>query len=138
MSVLAGFQPDIHLLVAALENGTELYPNGDEVQTVVPWSPPDTWKDVDQILINRILDEIDAGMPGGILYSNHGKADDRAAWRVVNTHLPEKPEKQAKAIIKTWIEKGVLYSEKYMDPEQRKERVGLRVNHAKRPGTYAP
>jgi hypothetical protein len=31
------------LIGVRLNNGTAEYPNGDEVQTVVPWAPPDTW-----------------------------------------------------------------------------------------------
>ncbi|MGH6681760.1 MAG: AAA family ATPase, partial [Bradyrhizobium sp.] len=45
-----------------LENGSELYPRGDNVQTVDPWQPPDTWAELDHPLLNRILDQIDAGL----------------------------------------------------------------------------
>jgi hypothetical protein len=31
------------LIGVRLGNATEMYPNGDEVQTVEPWSPPETW-----------------------------------------------------------------------------------------------
>ena len=36
-------------------NGTELYPNGDQVQTVEPWTPPDAFAGLSNLLINQIL-----------------------------------------------------------------------------------
>src|SRR5262249_14164685 len=71
-----------HLVSVKLDNPTELYPSGDEVQTVEPWTPPATWADVSPTLANKILDDIDRGTPDGRKYSDHHKADDdRQAWR---------------------------------------------------------
>ena len=116
-----------------LGNATPLYPKGDNVQTVEPWLPPQTWAGLDVPLLNRILDTIDAGFPNGSRYSSANKATDRAAWHAVAAHAPEKTEKQARQIIKTWIKNGTLFEENYEDPEQRKTRTGLSVNPTKRP-----
>ena len=116
-----------------LDNGNDIYPAGDHVQTVEPWEPPATWSGLDSVLANRILDDIEAGLPNGSRYSAAGKAEDRAAWRVVIKHTPDKTEKQAREIIKTWLKNGTLSTEDYEDPEQRKKRSGLRVNPQKRP-----
>lgn len=121
------------LIGVPLCNGTEAYPNGDEVQTVERWEPPSTWERLDALLINRVLDDIEAGLPNGSRYSAAPKADERAAWRVVVKHAPEKTEKQAREVIKTWLKTGLIYSEDYEDPDQRKPRSGLRVNATKRP-----
>jgi hypothetical protein len=43
------------LVSVNIGNATALYPNGDDVQTVVPWTPPDLWRDVDTDLLNRIV-----------------------------------------------------------------------------------
>ena len=100
-----------------LGNATELYPAGDHVQTVEPWSPPDMLADLDIATINRILDEIDAGMTDGQRYSGAASAgEDRAAWIVVQRHAPGKPEKQCRAVVGAWVKSGMLFAENYDDP----------------------
>jgi hypothetical protein len=89
------------LVGVPLGNATALYPNGDEVQTVEPWTPPDTWAGLDKELLNRILTAIDAGMGDGTFYTAAPKATTRAAWRVVRSIAPEKTEGQAREIIRT-------------------------------------
>jgi hypothetical protein len=53
-------------------NATELYPNGDDVQTVEPWNPPDTWANVSAVMLNAVLTEIENGMPNGQRYTDKG------------------------------------------------------------------
>jgi AAA domain len=121
------------LIGVPLDNGTDEYPNGDHVQTVVPWTPPDIWAGLDHPLLNCILDDIDGGLPIGSRYSSASKAGDRAAWRVVVKHAPDKTENQAREVIRAWTKSGTLYSVKYYDPVQRKTLAGLRVDSVKRP-----
>jgi hypothetical protein len=121
------------LVGVPLSNGNDAYPNGDTVQTVERWTPPELWADLDSPLLQRILDDIDAGLPNGSRYSAANRAGDRAAWRVLVHHAPGKSEKQAQEVIKAWMKSGLLYAEDYEDPEQRKQRTGLRVNSTKRP-----
>jgi hypothetical protein len=111
-----------------------MYPNGDEVQTVEPWTQPDTWADLSYGLLNRILDDIDAGLPDGNRYTDANKAEDRAAWKVVTKNAPTKSAGQARAIIKAWVENGVLIHEDYENPVTRKTVKGLRLDLTKRPG----
>jgi hypothetical protein len=117
-----------------LGNATELYPSGDVVQTVEPWTAPDLWKDLSIDVLNRILTEIDAGLPDGNRYTNAPKADDRAVWKIVTKHAPDKTEGQAREIIKAWLKNGVLISEEYENPTTRKMVKGLRVDNSRRPG----
>ena len=121
------------LVGVQLDNATELYPHGDNVQTAEPWTPPDVWEDLDAARINRILDKIDAGLADGRRYSDASRAEDRAAWKVVVDEMPEKTEAQAREIIKTWVKNGLLERKKYEDPVQRREQSGLFVCSAKRP-----
>ena len=122
------------LIGVPLDNGNSLYPAGDNVQTIEPWTPPDTWAALDSALLNRILDDIEAGCPDGTSrYSTASSAKERAAWKVVDRHAPDKTEKQARDIIKTWLKSGALYNEEYEDAAARKKFLGLRVNHTKRP-----
>jgi phage/plasmid primase-like uncharacterized protein len=122
------------LVNVAIGNATATYPNGDHVQTVEPWVPPATWGGASYATLNAILTEIDQGLPDGSLYSNQPKVGDRAAHLVVQRHLPDKTEGQAREIIRTWIKNGVLLSVDYQDPATRKTRKGLRLDPTKRPG----
>jgi hypothetical protein len=122
------------LVGVRLGNATEMYPNGDEVQTVEPWTPPDTWAGLSSAALNDALTAIDAGLPNGQRYSDASKAEDRAAWAVVQRHCPNKTEPQCREIIRTWVKNGVLLREQYDDPIHRKSRSGLRLNTSKRPG----
>jgi hypothetical protein len=121
------------LVGVRLENGTADYPNGDEVQTVVPWHPPKTWDGITTAQLNAALDELDAAMPNGQRYTDAPKATDRAAWQVVQRHCPGRTENQCREVVRTWVRNGVLLVEDYDDPVTRKSRKGLRVCQAKRP-----
>ena len=117
-----------------LDNGNDEYPNGDEVQTVEPWKPPKVWDGLASETLNTALTEIDAGMPNGQRYTDKGGGTgQRAAWRVVKKHCADRTEGQCREIIRTWIRNGVLYSEEYDDPIDRKKRTGLRLDTSKRP-----
>jgi hypothetical protein len=116
-----------------LDNGTADYPNGDDVQTVVPWQPPKTWDNLSSGQLNAALDEIEAGFPSGQRYSDAPKAGDRAAWRAVLMHCPDRTEPQCREIVRTWVKNGVVFTEDYNDPIERKPRKGLRICHGKRP-----
>ena len=117
-----------------LENATDLYPNGDEVQTVEPWTPPAAFDGLDTGTCNRILDTIDAGLPDGERYSSAPRATTRAAWQAVERHTPGKPESQCREIIRQWLANGLLIVEIYHSKKDRKSVEGLRVDNAKRPG----
>jgi hypothetical protein len=121
------------LIGVHLDNGTPDYPNGDDVQTVIPWHPPKTWGGLSSAQLNAALDEIEAGLPNGQRYSDAGPAKTRAAWPVVQRHCPDRTEPQCRQIVNTWVETGVLFNDEYDDPIDRKSRKGLRVCHGKRP-----
>jgi hypothetical protein len=122
------------LIGVPIENGTPEYPSGDTIQVAVPWTPPDVWAGTSIATINIILTEIDQGLDNGQRYSAGGRATDRHAWHVVQRHYPDKTEGQCREIIKRWLATGLLKTEDYEDPEQRKTRKGLRVDNTKRPG----
>jgi hypothetical protein len=122
----------LRLVSVPLGNATELYPRGDDVQTVEPWIPPDPWGGINTFIANQILDDIDAGLPDGERYSNASAAKDRAAWRVVAKHAP-KEEGPAREIINKWLKAGTLIEEDYNSVLRRKTLKGLKVDPAKRP-----
>ena len=77
-------------------------------------------------------------MDNGQRYTNAPRAPKRAVWPVVQTHYPDKPEGACREIIHAWLATGLLYPDDYDDPVDRKERKGLFVADAKRPGTSLP
>jgi hypothetical protein len=121
------------LVGVPLGNRTTLYPNGDNVQTMEMWSPPDAWAGLTDEIKQRILDEIDAGVPAdaapqnkdGSRYSDSPRAAWRAAWPVVARHMPDKTEVQCKRVITDWIKNRVLIEKNYHDPNTRKNVAGL-------------
>lgn len=121
------------LVGVRLDNATDLYPNGDEVQTVEPWSPSGLLADISVPVLNTILDDIDAGLPDGNRFSDAPNVSERAAWRVIEKHCPGKSEGPARQIIKAWIGSGLLVRKKYRNPIERKDVSGLWVNSTKRP-----
>jgi hypothetical protein len=108
--------------------------NDEIVPAAVPWKAPDIWQAISTTVANKVLDEIDAGLDGGHRYSTAPSATGRAAWRVVQRHIPSFTEPQARAVIKTWLKNGVLVREDYQDAAEGKKRQGVRVDNAKRPG----
>jgi hypothetical protein len=121
------------LIGIKLGNETELYPNGDEVQAIEQWFPPDAWQDLSESVINIILADIDAGLPKGVRYSDAPTAKKRGAWNVVIKHAPEKTQVQARDIIKAWVKNGTLLAKEYENQQARKKETGLWRNPAKRP-----
>jgi hypothetical protein len=123
------------LIGVKLGNATELYPHGDEAQTVEPWTPPPAFEDLDTATCNRILDTIEAGLADGEKYSDEGAARARAAWKAVKIHAKDKTEAQCKEVIRQWVKNGLLVRETYHRDKRREDLTGLRVNNGKRPGT---
>ena len=121
------------LVNVPLGNATEQYPDGDEVQALEPWTPPDAWQDLDAERINLILDRIDAGLPDGNRYSAEGNAKKRAVWPVITDVMPEKTDAQAREIIKAWLSSNLLTYRDYKNPTESKSAKGLWVDPAKRP-----
>ena len=79
------------------------------------WQRPEVWTDLSIDLLNRILTTIDAGLPDGNRFTDAASAKKRAAWKAVVDHAPNKPEAQAREIIKTWVKNGELESREYYD-----------------------
>jgi hypothetical protein len=121
------------LASVALNNATPEYPDGDNVQAIETWEPPETWGDVSSEALDAILNDMEAEMPAGRRYSGKPQATDRAAWKVVQKYCPSKNEAQCREMIREWIKAGVLFEAKYHDPVSRKEEWGLFVNPSKRP-----
>ena len=73
-------------------------------------------------------------MPNGQRFSAAPRAEDIAAWRVVQKHLTTKTEAQCREVIRKWVKEEMLFSKEYPNPVTRKKVEGLYVDDAKRPG----
>lgn len=129
-----------------LRNRTSLYPSGDNVQTVVPWTPPQALDGVTDDMRQSIVREIEMGVPEGTMrkvkgkeqptkagsrYSVHHNSDWRDVCTVVHRHVPDKSDKQARQIVNSMIEGRVLIEDAYLDPNTSKEAKGLRIRTIK-------
>jgi hypothetical protein len=117
-----------------LDNAQPPYQRGDEVGVVEAWEPPDVWANMTDLDANGILDRICSGTPGGGQYTDSRRHPaTRWAGNLVVEMLDYSAE-QAANVINTWVRNGVLQRTTYLDGAQRKERSGLIVVDAKRPG----
>lgn len=121
------------LLNIKLDNGTEEYPDGDFVQAVKAWEPPDVWKEHSSVDLNTALDQIAKGPEPGVLYtaSRRGGAVRWAGQVLVRTM--DITEGQAAQMIGTWVKNGLLVEGLFEHPKTRKEVSGVRVVDALRP-----
>lgn len=109
-----------------LRNGTPEYPEGDDVQVTVKWTPPSAWDGVGEEGKDAVLDQIDQGPEEGERYGPRQQAGDRWAGHVVVDLLGKSPS-EAATILKEWVRTGVLEVKSYHSASQRKTRQGVFV-----------
>jgi hypothetical protein len=115
------------LVGEALGNGTVERPEGDWIQVIEPWEPPAIAEvDIPDTAIETILAEIEVGLldengvPSGQRYTEGKNARTRAAWKVVQRHVPGASQEACQQ----WIEKQIgktLESRLYKDPKSKKD-----------------
>jgi hypothetical protein len=113
----------LHLESVRLGNGNDDYPLGDNVQVATPWAPPDAWEGFTGDDEAAALARIGLGMDDGERYS--ARAQDKDRWAGAWLIEMGRSEAQAKEMINTWINRGVIESRDYMSEKQRKNRKGL-------------
>ncbi|TWI35294.1 AAA domain-containing protein [Mesorhizobium tianshanense] len=104
--------------------------NGDQVQAIEPWSPPDLMAGMGKDTATRILMEIRDGPGDGERYSNATGAKERCVSRAFELHEPGKTASDARQIVKQWIKDGVVRVGDYYSPAKRKQQQGLFVSIA--------
>lgn len=114
------------LVAVPLGNGTDLYPQGDVVQTFEPWAPAPIFEGTTGDDLNRALRRIGAGMPDGRRYSTSNAARGRHAWHAVKAEFPDFDEARCKAIVAKWAEADDIFEiGDYHDPTVRKDVKGI-------------
>lgn len=118
-----------------LENGGDEW--GDDVGALVSWTPPDAFDGLSVATITAFLDTIHEGMPDGERWTASTRGGSKTTGRWAGCLLMDQfgcKEAQAKTIIKTWIETGVLIEDEYLSPTRRDKRLGLFSPPEMRPG----
>ena len=117
----------------SLNNGNTLYPLGDTVGALLPWAPPNPFRDLSPADCNRALDGIAEGHDGHALTRHRtGRAGARWAGTVLERLFGFEPDEAAR-VLAIWLKNGLLIETEYRHPDQRKARMGLKVVDAKRP-----
>jgi hypothetical protein len=115
MSRRADTVPWYRLVSVQLNNATETYPDGDSVQAVERWEPSSPWDGMPRATVIRVLErfkkepvnrETDAPMAGE-RWTMEKAAKDRWAGHVL-CDIAGRNEQEATAILKTWLEYGVI------------------------------
>jgi len=108
---------------------------GDYVGVLAPWSPPDPFDELGAVSGQKVLVEIERGLPDGQRYILQNK---RGTARWAGGLLVDEgvSEASAKSILRTWIQTGLLFEETYRNPERRRDEVGLFVDLSKMPTSY--
>jgi hypothetical protein len=118
----------------SLGNGNALYPHGDSVAAIAAWAPPSPFAGLTPHDCNLALDRIAAGTLDGCQYGAQrvGRAGDRWVGAVLMDGFGLDAG-QASRVVAAWLKSGLLEEAEYRHPGQRKLRLGVRVNDAKRP-----
>lgn len=110
-------------------------PNGDSVGVLKPWKPPGVFDGVSIETINDVLRAIDAGRDGGkYLFNVKAGPEVTPAWGgsiIMDAMGCDKPK--AAKMIGEWLQSGLLVTVEYTS-ENRRPKMGLRVDFSKRPG----
>jgi hypothetical protein len=134
MARQAGVGRWYELVQVSLGNATEEYPNGDTVAAIARWRPPSVLGELTILQCNEALDRIAAGPRPEVLYGFINSAKSNRWAGSVLVEMFGMTEKRATGILSVWLKNGVIEQREYADPEQRKPRLGVFVNEAKRPG----
>jgi hypothetical protein len=120
----------LRLVSVDIGNSTEDYPDGDNVQTVERWYPPDAFKDLPKSKIAEIFAELRKEPAEGEFYLSNPKANEEwAGWPIAK--LAGKEKGQARRILRAWIKSGTLIEDDYHSPRRRKEIRRITVNEVK-------
>lgn len=125
----------IRLESVRLDNGADIYPDGDSLAVATTWTPPTAFAGLDLATIKDIFDHLRAGPGDGWHYSPEPRAKHWAGKVIMESG--DKTHKQATAILKTWTENDVLRTDDYRNPN-RDRAVRIVLNDSKVADILAP
>jgi hypothetical protein len=120
----------LKLVGVDLENSKTDRPS-DRVQTVEKWEQPSPWEGMPMSMVVRILDKIERGPEPGEFYAFSPQSKDRWAGHVLVDDAA-RADGQAKAILKSWKDSGLLIEGQYSSPKLKGRMTGcVRVDPVK-------
>lgn len=107
---------------------------GDYVGVLAPWSPPDPFDELGSAAGQRVLGQINQGLPDGQLYI---LMNQRGTTRWAGSLLEDEGVSvgACKSIMRTWLRNGLLFEAEYTNPKRRKPERGLFVDATKMPSS---
>jgi AAA domain/DnaB-like helicase N terminal domain len=110
----------------SLDNGSDIYQVGDNIQVTTTWAPPSPFADVPLTTIAAIFEALRHQPAPDEFYS-----PDKKSKRWAGTIVAEKSGKsdaEAAGIIRTWLENGVLLKDEYRSQATRKQIARITLN----------
>lgn len=101
--------------------------NGDSVQAIEPWQPPQLMEGLDDEAVDRVLEEIKRGLVDGDRYSSAPSAKSRCVSKAFERAGAPKPAADARLIVNDWVKKGMVRVASYKSPTARRPLQGLFV-----------
>ena len=121
-----------------LNNGTDDYPEGDEIGVAIAWTAPSAFENLPLEIIATTFDRIRQGPEPGELFSpTRGGKSDRWIGDPIMAASGKTPEQVAK-IVAIWTKEGVLIEGSYKSPKQRRDRRCITLDEAKADLTLSP
>jgi hypothetical protein len=113
----------------ALDNGDDLYVEGDNVQVTTAWTPPSAFEGVSLEEIADIFAKLRI-MPGeGLRYSPDPRTDEWVGGPIAE--VTGKPNEEISRIVSAWTENAVLIEDEYKHPKSRHKRKCVTLNETK-------
>lgn len=102
--------------------------DGDSVGVVEPWSPPGGFDNIDVAKAREIALAIDKHLPDGEMWSWQKQAQSRWVGNLIISMAINTSEAQAKEVVNTWLNTGLLVKSEYESGTQRKTRNCVEVD----------
>ena len=125
----------MRLVGVPLGNGTDEYPDGDNVQVMTPWKLPSAFEGLSWTDIRIVLGRVQAGPGDGEQYTfsrQGGRWVGLAFGAADGNGAPaSRSDGQITAILAAWKSNGLLVEGLYHSPKQRRDIACVRVDDVK-------
>jgi hypothetical protein len=113
-----------------LGNGAGIYVDGDNVQVLAAWTPPSAFDDLSKAQIAEIFDALRTGPETNEFYLCDPRANGAwAGWPIAK--ISNKAKGEAKRILRTWFNNGVLLEEEYYSKKRQRATRRISVDEIK-------